>query len=109
MATFEKSWYSRRVLLSTITVGLACVNNISSAGTQCPIQLSDVTKDSGVTFKHTDGSSGNYYVMETVSAGLALFDYDGDADVDIYFLNGSPLPGTQTKVSPRNALYRNDG
>ncbi|MHC4440728.1 MAG: CRTAC1 family protein, partial [Planctomycetota bacterium] len=108
-ATFEKSWYSRRVLLSTITVGLACVNNISSAGTQCPIQLSDVTKDSGVTFKHTDGSSGNYYVMETVSAGLALFDYDGDADVDIYFLNGSPLPGTQTKASPRNALYRNDG
>ncbi|MHC4072967.1 MAG: CRTAC1 family protein, partial [Planctomycetota bacterium] len=42
-------------------------------------------------------------------AGLALFDYDGDGDVDIYFLNGSPLPGKQSKVPPRNALYRNDG
>jgi hypothetical protein len=85
------------------------VGFVSSAAAQCPIQLSDITKQTGITFKHTDGSSDRYYIMETVSAGLALFDYDGDADVDIYFLNGSQLPGTQSKTSPRNALYRNDG
>jgi len=47
--------------------------------------------------------------METVSAGLALFDYDGDGDVDIYFLNGAPLLGMKVDVPPRNALYRNEG
>ena len=47
--------------------------------------------------------------METVCCGLALFDYDGDGDVDVYFLNGAPLLGTNVKVRPRNALYRNDG
>jgi hypothetical protein len=47
--------------------------------------------------------------VETVCCGLALFDYDGDGDVDIYFLNGAPLPGTAVKEPPRNALYRNDG
>ncbi len=47
--------------------------------------------------------------METVSAGLALFDYDGDGDEDIYFLNGAPLRGTKVKVPPVNTLYRNDG
>jgi hypothetical protein len=47
--------------------------------------------------------------METVCCGLALFDYDGDGDVDIYFLNGAPLGGTQVDPPPRNALYRNDG
>jgi hypothetical protein len=109
MATFETDWGSRPILRWTAAVGLACVGFLSSAPAQCPIQLNDITKETGITFKHTDGSSGRYYIMETVSAGLALFDYDGDGDVDIYFLNGSPLPGKQSKIPPRNALYRNDG
>ena len=73
------------------------------------IMFSDVTNQTGITFKHTDGSSGNLYIMETVSAGLALFDYDNDGDVDIYFLNGSGLKGAKFKTEPTNALYRNDG
>ncbi|MHC4087657.1 MAG: CRTAC1 family protein [Planctomycetota bacterium] len=109
MAIFTTGWGSRPIMRWTAAVGLACVGFLSSARAQCPIQLSDITKETGITFKHTDGSSGRYYIMETVSAGLALFDYDGDGDVDIYFLNGSPLPGTQSRVPPRNALYRNDG
>jgi hypothetical protein len=74
-----------------------------------PILLHDVTKETGITFKHTDGGSGLHYIMETVSAGLALFDYDGDGDIDIYFLNGAPLKGTEADVAPKNALYRNEG
>jgi len=73
------------------------------------ILLRDVTDQTGITFKHTDGGCGRRYIMETVSAGLALFDYDRDGDVDIYFLNGAPLLGTKVDVPPRNALYRNDG
>ena len=73
------------------------------------IQLRDVTKATRIAFKHTDGSSGKRYIVETVSAGLATFDYDGDGDADIYFLNGSPMEGTKVKTPPRNALYRNDG
>ena len=74
-----------------------------------PILLRDVTKETGITFTHTDGGSGRHYIMETVSAGLALFDYDNDGDVDIYFLNGAPLKGTEVAVKPKNALYRNEG
>lgn len=73
------------------------------------IQLRDATRQTGIHFVHTDGSSGQRYIVETVSAGLALFDYDGDGDVDIYFLNGAPLPGASFTTAPRNALYRNDG
>lgn len=79
------------------------------AGQGCPIQLRDVTRQTGIQFVHTDGSSGRRYIVETVASGLALLDYDGDGDVDIYFLNGSPLPGTTMAQPPRNALYRNDG
>ncbi len=75
----------------------------------CPIQLRDVTSQTGIAFKHTDGSSGRRYIVEAMSAGLALFDYDGDGLIDIYFLNGSPLPGAKTDRPPRNALYKNLG
>jgi hypothetical protein len=74
-----------------------------------PILFHDVTKQTGITFVHTDGGSGLHYIMETVSAGLALFDYDGDGNIDIYFLNGAPLKGTKVDVVPKNALYHNDG
>jgi hypothetical protein len=74
------------------------------------ILLRHVTaEESGITFIHTDGGSGRRYIMETVSAGLAVFDYDNDGDSDIYFLNGAPLQGTTTDTCPRNALYRNEG
>ncbi len=73
------------------------------------IQLHDVTRETGITFRHTDGSSGRHYIVETMSGGLATFDYDGDGLIDVYFVNGAPLPGTKTKADepPRNALYRN--
>lgn len=74
-----------------------------------PIRLRDVTAESGLRFLHTDGSSGRRYIVETVASGLALFDFDGDGDEDIYFLNGAPLPGTVVATPPRNALYRNEG
>jgi hypothetical protein len=69
----------------------------------------DVTHQTGITFRHTDGSSGRHYIAETVSSGLASFDYDGDGWIDIYFPNGAPLPGTNADKPPRHALYRNLG
>ena len=88
---------------------LAWLGLLAGALAGGPIQLKDVTQETGITFIHTDGGCGRRYIVETVSAGLALFDYDNDGDVDIYFLNGAPLPGTKVDEPPTNALYRNDG
>jgi hypothetical protein len=74
---------------------------------QGPIQLRNVTPQTGIGFRHTDGSSGRHYIVEYVASGMATFDYDGDGLVDIYFLNGQPLPGTKVDVPPKNHLYRN--
>ena len=87
----------------------ACQLPALAAPAEGPIVFRDVTQQTGITFRHTDGSSGKRYIVETVSAGLASFDFDGDGDVDIYFLNGAPLRGSRVDVTPRNALYRNDG
>ncbi len=80
---------------------------VSASGS---LELADWTDRSGIGFIHTDGSSGKRYIMETVSCGLALFDYDGDGLIDIYFCNGAPLPGGESSMPPpRHALYKNLG
>ena len=89
---------------------LAGALSLAAAEEPSPILFKDVTRQTGIGFVHTDGSSGRRYIVETVASGLATLDYDGDGDIDIYFLNGAPLPGTRTDgPPPRNALYRNDG
>jgi hypothetical protein len=75
----------------------------------CPIQLREVSDQTGITFVHTDGSSGRHYIPETVTAGLATLDFDGDGLIDIYFPNGAPLPGAPAGQAPHHALYRNLG
>jgi len=92
-----------RVVMSLVAWGAA------AGGAAGQIVLTDVTSRSGIAFRHTDGSSGQRYIVETVSAGLALFDYDNDGQIDIYLLNGAPLKGAKAETAPRNALYRNLG
>ncbi|MBL9127097.1 MAG: VCBS repeat-containing protein, partial [Verrucomicrobiales bacterium] len=78
-------------------------------GAESSIRFDDWTDKAAIPFVHDDGSSGRRYIVETVASGLAVFDFDGDGDEDIYFLSGTALPGADAKKPAGNALYRNDG
>lgn len=109
----------RRVVLGRIRMlWLVLVSGWSFADgqlqAQSPIVLRDVTAQTGITFRHDDGSRGNYYLVEAMSAGVALFDYDRDGDIDIYFLCSRPANEPANSPEPRAStngcmLYRNDG
>ncbi len=76
---------------------------------QRPAGFYDDIEESGIEFVHTDGSSGRHYIVETVTAGMGVFDYDNDGDLDLYFVNGAALPGREFDTPPTNELYRNEG
>jgi len=92
-----------------LLTAIVCLGLASSLAAQSPIRFRDVTAQTGIAFRHTDGGSGRYWIVETVSAGLALFDYDHDGLIDLFFLNGAPLPGAKAGPPPTHALYRNQG
>ena len=61
-------------------------------------------------FRLENCESENRYAPETMAGGVALFDYDGDADLDLYFANGAELPeNRKTAGRYSNRLFENDG
>ncbi len=72
------------------------------------VRFTDVTAALGIKFRDVNGESGKKYFIEPLGRGVALFDYDNDGDLDIYFVNGYDLPGTTSPIPPKNMLYRND-
>ena len=51
----------------------------------------DVTQRLGINFQYRASHTTKKYLLETMGPGVALFDYDNDGLLDIYFVNGAPL------------------
>jgi enediyne biosynthesis protein E4 len=57
----------------------------------------DVTQRLGVNFQYRASHTSKKYLLETMGAGVALFDYDNDGRLDIYLVNGAPLADPTSK------------
>ena len=51
----------------------------------------DNTQRLGVNFQYRASHTSRKYLLETMGTGVALFDYDNNGRLDIYFVNGAPL------------------
>ena len=71
------------------------------------VQFTDITTASGITFKHTL-SPEKKYIAESMSGGVALFDYDNDGYLDIFFVNSLTVELLKANKKTRSVLYRNN-
>src|ERR1044071_3966819 len=84
-----------------LAVGIAAV-----APNSGEVKFTDITTASGTKFTHNSGRAGKKYLPETLGAGGAFFDADGDGWQDIILINSKDW--TPRGRKSLHALYRNN-
>ena len=87
---------------------------LAIAAPSTEVQFIDAKKAAGITFTHANSATPSKYLVETMGGGVALFDYDNDGRLDVFFTNGAkiedPMPrnGRPDKSDPAywNRFYR---
>ena len=95
-------------------MGAVCLPLLLAAAKGADVQFTDITSAAGIDFKHQSSATSNKYLIETMGGGVALFDYDNDGRLDVFFTNGARLddPMAQGALPDKSAstywnrLYR---
>lgn len=81
-----------------------------------PVTFTDITPQTGIHFSDCNSPTVDKYLIESMTGGVALLDYDNDGYIDIFVVNGARLHAgqrddeTPDKSSPAcwNRLYHNN-
>ncbi len=81
----------------------------ASGGKSSPIaNFVDITAASGLDFHLDCGTLDKRYIMDSMCGGVAVFDYDNDGWMDIFFVNGSTQENLKTGKCSPGKLYHNN-
>ncbi len=62
-----------------------------------PVTFTDITSKTGIKFHHVASTTTQKYLLETMGGGVAIFDYDNDGRMDLFFTNGARLEDPMPK------------
>lgn len=71
-------------------------------------QLTDIYAKTGINFVHTSAPEKKY-IVESMSGGVLLIDYDRDGFLDIYFTNAPTVEMALKNEKAKSLLYHNNG
>jgi hypothetical protein len=96
------------VMLSFAVMVLAPGRATTAGGPAAGITFVDTAHDAGLDAVTVyGGERTNKYLLETTGSGVAMFDYDSDGWLDLFFVNGTTLEGFPAGSEPTSHLYRN--
>ena len=73
-----------------------------------PFRFAEIRDQTGINFVHVSGMTRQKHYPTAFGSGVAMFDYDGDGLLDLYFATCTTLP-LSTPPRPNNRLYKNNG
>ena len=73
-----------------------------------PFRFTEIARQAGIDFVHVSGMTEAKHFPTAYGSGVAMFDYDNDGKLDLYFATMTFLPPGKVKCGP-NRLYRNLG
>src|SRR5262249_9077142 len=73
-----------------------------------PFRFTDIREASGIDFVHVSGMDRRKLYPTAFGSGVAMFDYDGDGRLDLYFATCTPFPPGSARDA-RNRLFKNLG
>src|SRR5260370_26824514 len=81
------------VMAGVLSLGTFALQSSDAPGLQKPTPSGfvDITSAVGAHFQYVASHTSKKYLPEAMGAGVALFDYDNDGKLDIFFVNGAPL------------------
>ena len=98
-------------LATLLLLGLPAASSAQTVRNNPPkppgFQFVDVTAASKIRFEHVV-SADKKYLIESMSGGVLLLDYDQDGWLDIYFTNAPTVEGVLRGEKARSALYHNN-
>jgi hypothetical protein len=62
-----------------------------------PVTFTDITSLTKIGFRYAGSPTSQKYLLETMGGGVAIFDYDNDGRMDIFFTNGALLKDPMPK------------
>ena len=96
---------SRFAIVALVAATLGAAPNFNQPDSR--VVFTDITASTGITFTHVSAPEKKY-IVESMSGGVGLFDFDKDGWLDVYLVNSPTVATAGDRPGARSALWRNN-